>query len=336
MSLTLTEALDAFGVKWQAVPGWETHGRPFDTAWEGLMGHHTAWSLSRSTEQQQINLVRNGRKGVPGPLYNALQGHDTLYLISAGYCNNAGRGMSKVLNRTKLDLPPKGDARTIYGSIGGRGDITGNKYYMAISLMHSGTGALRAPMRENYVRASAAMLYWQGFSANRYVAHKEWTSRKVDTTENLRPLIAERLDQFGASQAPPPGLVGAGSTHRLGAPVATVPSPRGGAYLLGADGGVFTARGPAGNVPPYFGSVPGLAPEVQLPVGVTAVDIAVGPQGDGYWILLSDGGIFTFGEIGYYGNAHNQLRGRKVTGVHPHKNGYVIYTDDPEYTFALT
>jgi glucose/arabinose dehydrogenase len=53
--------------------------------------------------------------------------------------------------------------------------------------------------------------------------------------------------------------------------------------MLGADGGVFTFGAP------YFGSAAGATG------GVPAVDIAVRPAGDGYWIVLANGRVLAFG-----------------------------------------
>jgi hypothetical protein len=329
---TLPEALNSFGVKWTGVPGWEARTRPYARKWEGVMGHHTAMNLRRVGEQRQIDVCVKGRSTVPGPLYNILVGRDTAYILAAGYCNHAGRGMSEVLNLTKKGIAPSGPARSA-------GDMTGNAYYFSVSLMNDGVEEpLYSTQVDAFVGATAAVLRLNGWGAERYVAHKEWTSRKVDPREDFRELIAERLMLFEASQAPPPNTpVSPGPQFiRMPNAVASESSPRGGAYLLGSDGGIFTARGPNGIVPPFFGSIPGLREQgVALPHGVSAVDMAVTPRGGGYWILTSDGGVFSFGDAKFSGSAHGKLRDRKVTGIHTAERGYWITTNDPETLFTF-
>jgi hypothetical protein len=91
-----------------------------------------------------------------------------------------------------------------------------------------------------------------------------------------------------------------------------VPSGAHGAlWLVGIDGGVFTptmttagvfrAGGIPGPTPtaPFLGSLPG--------VGVTPVApilaIAATPDGEGYWLMGADGGVFAFGDARFFGSA---------------------------------
>jgi len=109
-----------------------------------------------------------------------------------------------------------------------------------------------------------------------------------------------------------PGVLRPG--QRLGAPIIAVAStPDGGGYwLVGSDGGIFSfgdAR--------FFGSVPGaLKPGAHLSapiVGIAASPGTVGPDGtglssDGYWLVGADGGIFSFGDAGYFGSVPGALK----------------------------
>jgi hypothetical protein len=52
----------------------------------------------------------------------------------------------------------------------------------------------------------------------------------------------------------------------------------------------------AGNAQ-FYGSVPGL----RLRIG-DAIDITPTPDGGGYWVLGTDGGVFAFGDAGFYGS----------------------------------
>jgi len=45
-------------------------------------------------------------------------------------------------------------------------------------------------------------------------------------------------------------------------------------------------------------------------VGMTAT-----PSGNGYWLVASDGGIFTFGDAGFYGSEGGQPLFEPVVGM---------------------
>lgn len=73
------------------VPGWKTRGRP-----GGMNGvrtittHHTANGGAKGN-YPSLRVVRDGRKGLPGPLAQYGIGVDgTIYVIAAGKCNHAG------------------------------------------------------------------------------------------------------------------------------------------------------------------------------------------------------------------------------------------------------
>ncbi|NNN16434.1 MAG: hypothetical protein HKL82_11350, partial [Acidimicrobiaceae bacterium] len=54
------------------------------------------------------------------------------------------------------------------------------------------------------------------------------------------------------------------------------------------------------------------------------VGMASTPDGKGYWLVASDGGIFTFGDAGYYGSEGAAPLNSPVTGIitPPTGNGY--------------
>jgi parallel beta-helix repeat protein len=109
-----------------------------------------------------------------------------------------------------------------------------------------------------------------------------------------------------------PGVLRAG--QRLGAPIIAVAStPDGGGYwLVGSDGGVFSF-GDAG----FFGSVPGaLKPGAHLSSPIVGIAASPGAfvahgtalSGDGYWLVGSDGGVFSFGKAGFFGSVPGALK----------------------------
>jgi hypothetical protein len=74
-------------------------------------------------------------------------------------------------------------------------------------------------------------------------------------------------------------------------------------WLVGIDGGVFT---PVDNTTqgttapsPFYGSLPGIGVTPVAPI----VGIAATPDGGGYWMVGADGGVFAFGDAGFYGSA---------------------------------
>ena len=60
--------------------------------------------------------------------------------------------------------------------------------------------------------------------------------------------------------------------------------------------------------------------------------MAATPDGNGYWMVASDGGVFTFGDAGFYGSAggggHPPLTGSAVAlEPTPDGRGYLLVTD---------
>jgi hypothetical protein len=109
-----------------------------------------------------------------------------------------------------------------------------------------------------------------------------------------------------------PGVLRPG--QHLSAPIVGIAStPDGGGYwLVASDGGVFSF----GDAE-FFGSVPGAlkpgahlsAPIVGVAASPGAIDLPSGRfSGDGYWLVASDGGVFSFGDAGYFGSVPGALK----------------------------
>ena len=45
------------------------------------------------------------------------------------------------------------------------------------------------------------------------------------------------------------------------------------------------------------------------------------PDGGGYWLVAADGGIFTFGDAGFYGSTGNIHLNQPVVGMAPTPDG---------------
>ncbi len=74
-------------------------------------------------------------------------------------------------------------------------------------------------------------------------------------------------------------------------------------WLVGIDGGVFAPEVLTTQAlvspSPFFGSLPGLGIVPVAPI----VGIAATPDGDGYWLVGADGGVFAFGDAHFFGSA---------------------------------
>jgi len=126
-------------------------------------------------------------------------------------------------------------------------------------------------------------------------------------------------------------LLGPGALR--GDVVGASPTPDGrGLWLVGAEGGVF-ALGEAG----FHGSVPQLQgpgePLAGRSLAAPIVGVASSPTGHGYWLVAADGGMFSFGDAGYFGSIPQVLPpGRRldapVTDMIPQGNGYLLVAID--------
>ncbi len=112
---------------------------------------------------------------------------------------------------------------------------------------------------------------------------------------------------------------------------------RHGYWMLGADGGVFSF----GNAQ-FHGSLPqiGYSPagsgrphELNAPL----VGISSTVDGNGYWLVASDGGVFTFGDAKFYGSMGSRRLNKPVVamGVTPDGKGYwLVASDGGVFTFG--
>ena len=81
----------------------------------------------------------------------------------------------------------------------------------------------------------------------------------------------------------------------------------------------------------YFGSTSNTA--LNKPI----VGMASTPDGKGYWLVASDGGIFTFGDAGYYGSTGAMVLNKPIVGMAstPDGKGYwLVASDGGIFTFG--
>lgn len=170
--MNLAQKLRAYGLRIHEVSGWETRRRPYNFEPKGVMVHHTAGTNS-------LNICVNGRSGLPGPLCQFLiHKNGTIYLISQGYSNHAGKGYSGVLHDVMADKAPKGDA----SQMGYTDNFGGNSHFWGIEVENLGNGSDPYPdvQIDALVKLCAALCDMHGWSHNRVIHHREWTRRKID------------------------------------------------------------------------------------------------------------------------------------------------------------
>jgi len=56
--------------------------------------------------------------------------------------------------------------------------------------------------------------------------------------------------------------------------------------------------------------------------------MAVTPSGNGYWLVASDGGIFTFGDAGFHGSTGAMTLNQPITSVIQTRLGYDLVAAD--------
>src|SRR5688572_11594847 len=89
----LATVLENAGLKVAECPGWQNRGRPSPMGIvKGVMCHHTVGPAFGN--MPSIKVLINGRSNLPGPLSQLGLGRDgTFYIIAAGRCNHAGKGI---------------------------------------------------------------------------------------------------------------------------------------------------------------------------------------------------------------------------------------------------
>lgn len=107
----------------------------------------------------------------------------------------------------------------------------------------------------------------------------------------------------------------------VNAPVVTIvahASWNGGYVQVGADGGTFSWGAP------NFGSAG--AVKLNSPI----VDGAVTPDGQGYWLVAADGGVFGFGDAGFFGSMGGKALAKPIVAMtsSPSGQGYWLVASD--------
>jgi len=160
----LADVLRNAGCKVIEEKGWQAAGVAAMGTVKGVLLHHTAGALKGNAPS--LNLVKNGRPDLEGPLSQLLLARDgTYHVLAAGKCNHAGRGEW-------------------------RGVTAGNSNFIGIEAENAGTGADPWPdvQMAAYLNGVAAILRYIGAGAEMAAGHKEYAlprGRKIDPSFDM-------------------------------------------------------------------------------------------------------------------------------------------------------
>lgn len=154
----LSAVLQHAGLKVAEVAGWQNRGRPSPMGTvKGVMCHHTAGV--KVGILPTLNVLINGRSNLPGPLAQLGLGRDgTFYIVAAGRCNHAGKGMWKE-------------------------ETDGNGCFIGIEAENDGSEPWPAVQVDAYRLGVAAILTHIGATQQMCCAHREYafpSGRKND------------------------------------------------------------------------------------------------------------------------------------------------------------
>ncbi|GJF06611.1 N-acetylmuramoyl-L-alanine amidase [Pseudonocardia sp. D17] len=169
----LADAARLTGYPVAEVSGWKSRGHGGMTSVEGVVCHHTAGP--KTGEYPSLQVVRDGRAGLPGPLANLGLGRSgTVYVMAAGLAYHAG-----------------------VSAWAGYSDL--NYRFLGIEAEDDGDGVWTAEQLDCYPRLVAALLYYMRRNASRACAHRECAlplGRKPDPTGIDMPAFRARVGQL--------------------------------------------------------------------------------------------------------------------------------------------
>lgn len=155
--------LARYGLKVETVPGWQTRGSSsFNPG--GVTCHWTAGPRN-ATGRPSLNVVTNGRSGLPGPLCNVyLDRQGVCVVVAAGRANHAG--------------------------VGGYRGLVGNSAVYGIEAEAGGDRDWTPAQSKAYPRLVAALLSGIGRGAEWAHGHNEWApTRKIDIRDWPMPAM---------------------------------------------------------------------------------------------------------------------------------------------------
>lgn len=202
------------------VPGWRTNSHPGDLTPVGGMWHHT-------TALNDLETLVRGRPGISGPLCNLWLRQDaTWVVVSGGHANHAGPGNASVLENLRHGIVPKGDAAAL-----GLKDDGGGASQVLVGIEVEGgvndQDDFPAVQLDMLVAGSAVLCTALGFTANHWIHHREWTSRKPDMAHrgDLRARVAATLSGAAQPRVPVVSTSGTQETGQHEVVLAPQPAP---------------------------------------------------------------------------------------------------------------
>jgi N-acetyl-anhydromuramyl-L-alanine amidase AmpD len=188
MAFSLTwipEVLEGAGLKVAEQPGWRTRGRGEMDTVKGVMCHHTSGSAHGI--MPSLGVITDGRPDLAGPLAQLGLGRDgTFFVVAAGRCNHAGRGMWQGLS-------------------------TGNSNFIGIEAENTGSpnDPWPAVQLDAYRRGVVAILKKIGANTIMCCGHKEYAlpqGRKDDPSFGMFDFRAQ-VSSILAGTAPHPIVI---------------------------------------------------------------------------------------------------------------------------------
>jgi peptidoglycan hydrolase-like protein with peptidoglycan-binding domain len=198
----LPHVLEQAGLKVATVPGWEQRGGDMGEV-RGVICHHTA-NPRRDLNMPSLSVLRDGRSDVPGPLSQLGLGRDgTYYVVAAGSCNHAGKGVWNGVTR-------------------------GNSHFIGIEAENTGLANDFPWPRvqvDAFQRGTAAILRHLGLGAECCAGHKEYAlprGRKPDPSLDM-PTFRAEIERILTGTAPAPVLIPA--IEPVASPAGGTPRP---------------------------------------------------------------------------------------------------------------
>ena len=167
-----------FGLTVEEYSGWTTRGNPsFNPG--GVLAHWTAGPC-RATGRPSLNVVVNGRSGLPGPLCNVYHDRNGIcVIVAAGRANHAGDG-------------------------GYRG-LAGNSSVLGVESEQCNAGDRTQAQWDTYPVLLAALAAGIGRDASWVARHCDWTTRKIDINDwPLPDLQAQTATALATGGGPQP------------------------------------------------------------------------------------------------------------------------------------
>jgi peptidoglycan/xylan/chitin deacetylase (PgdA/CDA1 family) len=95
--------------------------------------------------------------------------------------------------------------------------------------------------------------------------------------------------------------------------------------------------GPVVHDVPAFGVAAAAVLASPVPSNLALLGAAATPSGQGYWTVASDGGVFTFGDAGFYGSTGGLALNQPVVGMAPTPDGrgyWLVASDGGIFSFG--